>query len=67
MAEDLAGVWLDLFGLGFGWDLMGCLGWVYGCLLWNLAGFVWVFFELCFWLWRMWWLCGGGCWLLAVV
>ena len=19
--EDLAGVWLDLFGLGFGWDL----------------------------------------------
>ena len=37
----------------FGWDLMGCLGWGYGCLLWNLAGFVWVYFELCFWLWRM--------------
>ena len=50
---------------GFGWDLMGCLGWGYGCLLWNLAGFAWVCFELCFWLWRMWWLCGGGCWLLA--
>ena len=78
--EDLAGVWLDLFRLGFGWDLfwswriwrdlnhlMGCLGWGYGCLLWNLVGFVWVFFELCFWLWRMWWLCGGGCWLLAAV
>ena len=46
---------------------MDCLGWGYGCLLSNLAGFVWVFFELCFWLWRMWWLCGGGCRLLAAV
>ena len=49
--------------------LMGCLGWGYGCLLWNLAGFAWVCFELCFGLWRMWWLCGGGfvgCWQMAV-
>ena len=23
VAEDFAGVWLDLFGLGFGWDLFG--------------------------------------------
>ena len=44
---------------GFGWGLVGFV-WV-GVWL----GFVWVFFELCFWLWRMWWLCGGGCWLLA--
>ena len=43
---------LDLSGLGFGWI----------CLGWDLAG---VCFELCFWLRRMWWLCGGGCWLLA--
>ena len=43
------------------------MGWGYGCLSWNLAGFVWVLFELCFWLWRMWWLCGGGYWLLAAV
>ena len=25
---------------GFCWDLIGCLGWGYGCLLWNLVGFV---------------------------
>ena len=58
----LAGIYLGRERCG--WDLMG---WGYGCLLWNLVGFVWVFFELCFWLWRMWWLCGGGCWLLATV
>ena len=50
---------------GFDWDLRGYLGCGYGCLLWNLVGFSWVCFELCFWLWRMWWLCGDGCWLLA--
>ena len=43
MVEDLVGVWLDLFGLGFGW----------------------ICFELCFWLQRMWWLYGGGYWLLV--
>ena len=52
MVEDLVGVWLDVFELGLGWI----------CLGWDLAG---VCFELCFWLQRMWWLCGGGCWLLA--
>ena len=32
MAEDLAGVWLDLSGLGFGWDLLGfALSCVFGC------------------------------------
>ena len=32
MAKDLAGVWLDLFGLGFGWDLFGfALSCVFGC------------------------------------
>ena len=28
---------------------------------------LWVCFELNFGLWRMWWLCGGGCWLLAAM
>ena len=45
-------VWVGVW-LGFG-------GWI--CLGWDLAE---VCFELCFWLQRMWWLCGGGCWLLA--
>ena len=31
------------------------------------VGGLWVCFELCFRLWRMWWLCGGGCWLLVAV
>ena len=32
MVEDLAGVWLDLSGLGFGWDLLGfALSCVFGC------------------------------------
>ena len=48
---------------GFVWVGI-CLGWVLAgiCLGWDLAG---VCFELCFWLRRMWGLCGGGCWLLA--
>ena len=52
LGRGLAGICLGCEG--FGWDLMGCLGWGYGCLLWNLGGFVWVCFEFCFWLWRMW-------------
>ena len=47
-------VWVGVW-LGFG-------GWI--CLGWDLAG---VCFKLCFWLRRMWWLCGGGCWLLAAM
>ena len=45
-------VWVGVW-LGFG-------GWI--CLGWDLAG---VCFELCFWLRRIWWLRGGGCWMLV--
>ena len=50
---------------GFCWDLMGCLGWGYGCLLWNLAGFALSCVFGCEG-------CGGcvvmvvGCWQMAV-
>ena len=31
------------------------------------VGGLWVSFELCFRLWRMWWFCRDGCWLLTIV
>ena len=61
MVDDLAGVRLDLFGLGFG---RICLGWGLGWDLFGLRfGRIWLGFALsCVFGCGG---CGGGCWLLA--